>query len=269
MGNIEIAVIVLGLIGFVFAIFLAYLSKKLKVEEDPKAGKVLAILPGLNCGACGFNGCRAYAEAVVKECDIFAGCLPGGKGINDQVSDVLGIVGCLSNAKQILVCRCQADANQKNQSSDYSGPQNCRAADMVRSAIDCTYGCLALGDCLKVCPTGALSLENKRIQINTKKCISCGKCILACPRNLFEFIALDTFKKIYYVGCSNTESALEVRKVCKRGCIACGICARVENSPYNIKNNLSIVDYKKLGQTKPLQEGKDKCPTKCIFDLDA
>jgi len=269
MGNIQTAVMVLGLVGFIFAILLACLSKKLKVEEDPRAVKILTVLPGLNCGACGFSGCRAYAEAVVKKCNIFAGCLPGGKDTNDQISDILGIVGCISGAKQILVCRCQADADQKNQSSDYSGPKNCRAADVVRSEINCTYGCLAFGDCLKVCPADALSLENKRIQVNTKKCISCGKCIQACPRNLFEFIALDTFKKVYYVGCSNTESALGVRGVCKRGCIACGICARVENSPYNIKNNLSAIDYKKLDRTKSLDEGKNKCPTKCIFDLDA
>jgi len=193
MRNIEIAVIVLGLIGFVFAIFLAYLSKKLKVEEDPRTEKILAVLPGLNCGACGFSGCRAYAEAVVKKCHIFAGCLPGGKDINNQISGILEIVGCLSDTKQILVCHCQADINQKNQSSDYSGPQNCRGADIVGSIIDCAYGCLGLGDCIKVCPTGALSLENKRLRINTKKCINCGKCILACPRNLFEFIALNYF----------------------------------------------------------------------------
>lgn len=269
MENIQTAVMVLGLVGFVFAILLAYLSKKLKVEEDPRTEKVLAVLPGLNCGACGFSGCRGYAQAVVKECNIFAGCLPGGKDINDQISEILGIIGCIPSTKQILVCRCQADINEKNQSSSYSGPKNCRAADMVGSAIDCAYGCIAFGDCIKVCPVDALSLQNKCIQVNTKKCISCGQCVQACPRNLFEFIALDSFKKVYYIGCSNTESALGVKGVCKRGCIGCGICTRVENSPYIIENNLSTVDYKKLDQIKPLEEGKNKCPTKCIFDLDA
>ena len=87
MGQIQIAIVVLGLTGFFFAILLAFLSKKLKVEEDPRVAKVLDVLPGLNCGACGFSGCRPFADAVVHECNMFDGCLPGGSEINSKISE--------------------------------------------------------------------------------------------------------------------------------------------------------------------------------------
>lgn len=269
MEEIRLAIIVLGSVGFCFAILLSFLSKKLKVKEDLRVAKVLELLPGLNCGACGFSGCRPFAEAVVEKCKIFKGCLPGGKEVNEKIMQALGITGCISTEKQVAVCRCGAEEGQKKIFSQYYGPQTCRAAHITSGALGCAYGCLAFGDCIKTCPGGALKLINKKIQVDLKKCTGCGQCAKICPRNLFEIVSLTKATSLYYIGCNNTEKALNVKKVCDCGCIACGMCARVENSPYKLENNLSFIDYEKATDQEPLEEGKNKCPTKCIYKIDA
>ena len=269
MQEIKLAILVLGSVGFAFAILLAFLSKKLKVEEDPRTEKVLGLLPGLNCGACGFSGCRPFAQAVVKECKIFNGCLPGGVEVNEKIMEALGIVGCISTQKQVAVCRCGAQGGEKKESCQYNGPQTCRAAHLTGGALDCTYGCVSLSDCVRACPTNAMTLVNKKIQIDFEKCTGCGQCSRACPRDLFEIVPLAKGKPIYCVGCSNKEKALAVKKVCQCGCIVCGICTKVANSPYYLKDNLSSIDYTKATDQEPLEEGKNKCPTKCIYKFNA
>ncbi|MCF7907648.1 MAG: RnfABCDGE type electron transport complex subunit B [Candidatus Omnitrophica bacterium] len=262
------AVVTLGLVGFLFALLLAFLSKKLQVEEDPKVKTVLEIVPGLNCGACGFSGCRPFAEAVARESKIFNGCLPGGQEINDKISQILGITGCSGLKSQVVICCCGADETAKKISTKYIGPQTCQAAQITGGALDCRYGCFGFGDCLGICPVGALTLDKKKIKVDIAKCIGCGQCVEICPRNLFKITPLPEITGFYSVACSNKEKAMNVKKVCAQGCIACTICTRVPESPYYMKDNLSYIDYSKSNNTEPLQAGMDKCPTKCIVKLD-
>ena len=262
------AVLTLGLIGFTFAVLLAFLSKKLKVETDPKVDQVNEILPNINCGACGFSGCNPFAEAVVKEGKLFNGCLPGGSQINEEIAKILGITATKSKVEKIVVCRCQAEVGEKKISTTYKGPKTCKASHIVGGAIDCTWGCLGFGDCVKVCPTGALVLKNKRIEVIFDKCIGCGNCVTECPRDLFEYAPFKEKMKLCYVACSNNEKVLGVKAVCSRGCIGCTLCTKVEDSPYEMKGNLSYVKYPEAKKIESLQAGKNKCPTKCIFDLN-
>ena len=269
MNEIGIAILVLGLTGFVFSLVLAFLSKYLKVEENPQVEKVIEVLPGLNCGACGFSGCKPFAEAVVKECNLFSGCLPGGQEVNTKVSEVIGAECALPKKAKAVVCSCQATGPQEKKSSFvYQGPLCCRAAQLIGGTFDCRYSCIALGDCIKVCPTEALALLDQRIIVDRKKCIACGKCIKVCPRNLFAYVPFKEKTSLWYVACSNKEKALGVRGVCSRGCIACGICARVPDSTYVLKDNLSRVDYGKAANQQMHSEAATKCPTKCILRID-
>jgi len=267
MKEIQFAVLALGLTGFCFSILLAFLSKKLKVEENPKVEKVLDILPGLNCGACGFSGCLAYAQAAVKKCNIFQGCLPGGNEVNEKISQVLGAEGCVPSNKQIVICSCGAQGSEKKSSSTYLGPQTCKAADLIGGEIDCIYGCMGLRDCIEACPVNALSLSNKKIYVDIEKCIGCGKCVKECPRKLFGLVTLNKEIGTYFAACSNKEKALGVKTVCSRGCIACTLCTKVKDSPYYMKNNLSYINQQKATHKKPLEEGKNECPTKCIYEI--
>lgn len=265
MNEIQIAILTLGSIGLVFSVLLAFLSKKLKVQEDPRVEKIVNILPGVNCGACGFSGCKVFAEAVAKECSLFSGCLPGGTEVNNSIAQTLGITANTETSNRVVVCRCGAERDEKMISLLYQGPQTCLAADITGGAIDCVYGCIGFGDCLEVCPVGALSLKGRKIYVDIDKCIGCGHCVEKCPRDLFELVPRNSSFGIYYVACRNNDNAVLVKRVCARGCIGCGICMRVPNSPYYLKEKLSSLDYNKATQKTPLEEARIKCPTKCIF----
>ncbi len=266
MNDIFTAIAVLGVIGFISSLLLSFLSKKLKVKEDLKVKEILKTLPGLNCGACGFSSCRSFAKAAVEKSDVFTGCLPGGEAVNKKVADILGLNAPKAANKTILICRCGATGGQKKQSTQYNGPRTCRAANITGGVLDCDWGCIGFGDCVNVCPAGALTLKDRKIYIDINKCISCGKCIRACPRNLFELVPLIEGLDTYYVACSNKDKVLAVKGVCSRGCIGCGICTRVQDSPYRLKDNLSSIDRTESNLKKEsLEEGKNKCPTKCIF----
>jgi len=167
-----------------------------------------------------------------------------------------------------VVCHCGAEAKEKKSSSVYQGPPTCRAADITGGVIDCVWGCLGLGDCIKACPTEALTLKNGKIYVDNNKCTACGQCVKVCPRNLFEIVPFKKEIALYCVACNNKEKVAAVKKVCARGCIGCGICTKVAESPYCLKENLSYIDHKKALKRKPLEEGKNKCPTKCIFELN-
>ena len=266
MSAIQVSVLVFGGAGFIFALFLFIVNKQLKVEENPLVSKVLDILPGINCGACGFSGCRVFAEAVVRKKNIFSGCLPGGDKINQSILDALGIEERYSRKKIAVVCHCSAEGGEKKVSSVYQGPFTCQAADMIGGGgIDCLFGCIGFGDCVKVCAAGAVTIKNQKVYVDLTRCTGCGKCISACPRNLFERLNLENKVTLYYVGCNNKERGVKVKAVCTRGCIGCGICVRVEDSPFYLKENLSCLDYDKIDKEESLASAKKQCPTKCII----
>lgn len=276
MSGVFLSILVLGGTGLVFSLLLALLSKKLKVKENPLTTEILNILPGINCGACGFSGCLAFAQAVIKEKKIFNGCLPGGEELNKNITNLLGIDSEVSRHKSTAACHCAAKEGEKKASSQYNGIKTCQAANITGGVFDCVYSCLAWGDCVNVCPVKAISLNNKKIAIDSEKCISCGKCVPACPRDLFKIIPINSVKEVFsngindknginFVACNNKETGKNVTAVCSKGCIACEICVRVKDSPFYIKNNLSYIDYSKIGNVAAIQEAKSKCPTKCII----
>ncbi|MDD4294136.1 MAG: (Fe-S)-binding protein [Candidatus Omnitrophica bacterium] len=260
------SLIVLGGLGFIFAALLAFLNNKLKVDEDPDVARVLAVLPGINCGACGFSGCKAYAQKVVEERNIFNGCLPGGGVVNDKVSCIIGLdAGQNSDIRKIAVCKCMAGDINKRKSNNYSGPLTCSAANITAGAIDCVFGCIGYGDCVKACPVNAISVKDGRVNIDADKCLGCGICVKSCPRELFSII--ERRAESVYVGCNNKDSALNVKKVCSAGCIGCGICQKMAPGAFKVENMLSCYDQSYKGDESKIEIAKSKCPTKCIYDI--
>ena len=265
MNIVVISILVLSLTGFLFGVLLAFLSKKLKVEEDEHVKKILDILPGINCGACGFSGCRAFAEEAVKKRDIFSGCIPGGDTVNSSIKSILGLSGSLNSVRRVAVCHCGAREGEKKITNYYQGPLTCRAADITGAAVDCLYGCIGFGDCEKVCPVGAIKVKERKVSIDVNICIGCGKCVEACPRGLFELVDFHKSPPFYYVACNNKDKGIEVKKVCSRGCIGCGICVRIDKSPFVVKDNLSRIERDKDTSADVFETASAKCPTKCII----
>ena len=91
MEAIMMPVVVLGITGVLMGLFLAYASKKFEVEVDPKVEAILAILPGVNCGACGYPGCSGYAAGVALEGAKMTLCAPGGPKVAAKIGDIMGV----------------------------------------------------------------------------------------------------------------------------------------------------------------------------------
>ena len=104
MKLILISLLVLGLTGLAAALLLYLIAQKFRVEEDPRIDQVQEVLPGANCGGCGFAGCRALAEACVKA-DTLDGllCPVGGAPTMEKVGAILGLAAVAADPKVAVV----------------------------------------------------------------------------------------------------------------------------------------------------------------------
>jgi len=261
--EVLIPIITMGALSFLFSFGLVFAYKKLKVEEDPKIEEVSEMLPQANCGACGYSGCRAFAEAVVRGYAAANGCPVGGEEVANKVAEALGIkAGEVIKKVVRVLCRGTLDA-AKNRGV-YLGISTCYASHLIGGNKQCSYGCLSYGDCVRVCPFDALYMGETGLPVVMEdKCTACGKCVDACPRNLLE---LHTISQEILVFCHSLDRGPTARKVCKNACIACGICVRACPEAIVLENNLAkILDYKKIDpETIPDIE---KCPTGAIGRL--
>ncbi|HNZ53137.1 MAG TPA: RnfABCDGE type electron transport complex subunit B, partial [bacterium] len=149
-GIILYSVISLGTVAAVSAIVLFVIAKKFKVEEDPRIDVIAELLPGANCGGCGYPGCRGFAEALVKAADkgSIAGlnCAPAGGEQMAKIGKALGLeVTALEPTVAVLLCGGTHEKAPKK--TDYDGPSKCSIAHTVSCGDKgCPYGCLGLGD---------------------------------------------------------------------------------------------------------------------------
>ncbi len=265
IDGILAAPVLLGAGGGLFALFLAVSDVFLAVKKDPKVEMVEEALPGLNCGACGFSSCAAYAKAVVNgEAEI------GKCASADEESIKFLRTVFFSSApveKKVAVVRCSGGSVLK---FTYKGVTSCEAAALVSGGhLECSYGCLGMGDCETVCPHGAIKVGTAGTAVvDYSKCTGCGLCVKACPKGIIEMIPLS---RKYYVACSSKDK-MEVRKYCKNGCFACGICAAKKFNPDGvivIKDNLPVVLEDKLKDSSQLLTAGSKCPVKVWKEISS
>ena len=90
MKEILIAIAVVLGIGAVLGLVLAIADKYLAVKEDPRVGVVLSMLPGANCGGCGFAGCSGMADSLVsKENNNLSACRPCKPDQKEKIKEYL------------------------------------------------------------------------------------------------------------------------------------------------------------------------------------
>ena len=244
MEAIFIAVFSVTSIGIVCAAVLCVASKFMFVEIDERVTQVLELLPGANCGACGYGGCSAYAEALLSGKDVKANlCTPGGSGVISRISAFLG-VKAESVEKRFAVVHCQGHNGVQRKKMDYSGIKSCEAAKQLFGGEGaCAFGCLGYGDCGIVCPSGAICLENGLAWIDPKLCTGCGLCVKSCPNSL---ITVEDAGIAVSVLCRNPEKGAVTRKKCSKGCIACGKCVRTcLSGAITVENNFAVIDHSK------------------------
>ena len=259
-----ISLILMVSLGVFFAILLIIADKAFHVKEDPRLEKIVSLLPGANCGACGFPSCEAYAKALCMNKAAPGLCRVGGEELNLKISEILDI-SIESKERKVAILRCNTNKETRKIYASYNGIQTCLASNLVQGGgVACFYGCLGFGDCVKVCPVNAIKLIEGSPVVNHDTCIGCGKCVETCPRNLFELIPYT--KPLVYVACNNPEPGKKVREVCSAGCIACRICEKLSSGAFQINDNLSRLDREK-GEGKDIDWGKvvEKCPTHVII----
>ena len=246
---------------------LGWASRAFYVAVDPRVADINEALPGANCGGCGYVGCGEYAEAVAGGEAHVDLCAPGGAGCSQSLAEIMG-VDVEPSWPYRAVVHCSATTEQRLLRSEYRGEPTCSAANLVAGIQGCTYGCLGLGDCAKVCLFDALDIVDGLAVINYRNCTGCGACVDACPRNIISRVPFKA-SRIMSVGCSNKDFGNEVRKVCTVGCIGCKACERII-SLFTMKNNLPELDYEAYDPTsaevvESMEKSVEKCPMESLI----
>ncbi len=240
--NILIPVIIVTAIGFIAGIALSLAAKFMAVEIDEKQEKIRECLPGANCGACGYSGCDGYAAAIASGEATPDKCAPGGDSTANGLAEILGVE--ISSTPKIAFIACGGNCESSALKYNYQGFESCAAANLVHSGpLECEYGCIGFGDCIKACVFGAIEIKNGRPVVCSDLCAGCGKCTDACPKSLIRLVNKDTKT---FVNCSSKAKAAVANKECKLSCIGCKLCEKVcENGAITVNDNLAVIDREK------------------------
>jgi len=260
---------IITVLGLVLALVLYLVAKKFKVEEDPRIDEVEKVMPGANCGGCGFAGCRAFAEAAVKAPNLDNNFCPvGGNDVMAQVAAILGYE-VKAKAPQVAVVRCNGTCEARPRVNEYDGFASCAVkAALYAGDTGCAFGCLGCGDCAAACQFGALSMDPATglPVVDETKCTACGACVKACPKKIIELRPKGPRGMREFVSCVNKDKGPVAKKACANACIGCGICAKTcTHEAITVEANLAWIDPDKC---KLCRECEAVCPTGAIHGVN-
>lgn len=261
--TILIAVAALGGLTLFLALMLVVANRKLYVYEDPRIDMVEDMLPHANCGACGYPGCRPFAEALVEGTILPGKCTVSSEEGRLSIADFLG-VSAGSEEKKVARLACAGGTNVARNKANYKGLETCRAASLISGGgKGCFWGCLGFGDCMNVCDFDAIHMNEHSLPVvDIEKCTACGDCVDICPKDLFS---LQPISHQLWVACKNLEHGDEILEDCEVGCTACGRCAMdAPGELITMVNNLPVINYSLEHQ---LMEPIQRCPTGAIVWL--
>lgn len=264
MSLVLIAAIVLGGIGLVFGIGLAVAGERFKVEVDPRLSQIMEVLPGSNCGACGYPGCEGCAKAILEGKAPYTACVVGGESVAKNIARVLGVNEDINIIKNVAFLKCQGGKGIVQEKFIYKGIETCKAANIVQNGPKgCPTGCLGFGDCERICPFDAIHIgDNGLPKIDIEKCTGCGLCVKTCPKGILTLLPVNI---PLLLGCKSELPGPEARKVCNHACIGCGVCEKVcPKGAIKMDGRFPVIDYELCDGCGICVE---KCPTKALILL--
>ncbi len=266
---IILSIVILGVIGLIAAVILYFVAQKFKVDEDERIGQIVEVLPGANCGGCGFPGCQGFATACTKGTSLEGKFCPvGGTPVMTKVAAIMGMEVCETEPK-VAVVRCNGTCANRPKNNTYDGAKSCKiAASHYSGETGCGFGCLGLGDCVAVCTSNAIKVnpETGIVEVDENSCTGCGACAKACPKGVIELRNKGPKGKRVYVGCVNKDKGAVAKKACAAACIGCGKCAKT--CPFEaitVENNVAYIDFTKC---KMCRKCVVACPTGAIKDVN-
>lgn len=261
MTQIAIAFGIFAAIAAILGIILAIASKVFFVKTDARVEQISSLLPGANCGGCGYAGCAALAEAIVEGKAPVNACNSCSDETAKKIADIMGLSSDIKTVKLRAQVMCSGTNDLAKKKYVYEGVSDCVAANRLAGGDKlCPNGCIGLGTCEKACPFGAVKIINGVAAVDFEKCRGCGVCVSACPKKLIRLVPADI---PYWVGCMSADKGAITKGYCDAGCIGCKLCEKnCPSDAVHVDGNVARIDY-----TKCIGCGKCEsvCPRKIIW----
>lgn len=259
--GIVIAALLVGGTGLFIGLFLGVAGVKFAVEVDEKEVAVREVLPGNNCGGCGYAGCDGLAAAIAKGEAPVGACPVGGEPVAQEIAAIMGQeVG--ESVRQVAFVKCGGDCETAKEDYTYTGVQDCEMMAFVPSggAKKCAHGCLGYGSCVKACGFDAIHIINGIAVVDKEACKACGKCVDKCPKHLIELVPYD---QTTFVHCSSKDKGKVVTNSCEIGCIGCKKCEKAcPSDAIKVTDFVAHIDYSKCTNCGTC---KETCPRHVII----
>ncbi len=159
------AVAAMTLLGLSLGLLLGYAARFFKVETNPIVEEIELLLPGTQCGQCGYPGCAAAAVAIANGDAPVTACPPGGRDLAKELAAKLNLVIDLSGVVE-------------------KAPTLARVNEQL---------CIGCARCPKVCPTDAIIGASKQLHaVIRDACTGCGQCVAICPTESLQLYPIET-----------------------------------------------------------------------------